>query len=207
MDELQALLGDSYKEGMTVEEIGEFFKGKKFADLSTGNYVDKNKYTNEINNLNNQLSQTQKELNDKLTDDEKNTKAYNDLVKQNEQLQKQLADNTISGNKNTVTSIMAEARDTLSINATDEEFVGFVANITTEDANKSMSIANYVAKLVKDSYEKGKQDATKDSMGEFGKGKGKQGDGDDDKIGTIGKRLADANKNNGENNYDYFNKK
>ena len=43
MDELQALLGDSYKEGMTIEEIGEFFKGKKFADLSTGNYVDKNK--------------------------------------------------------------------------------------------------------------------------------------------------------------------
>ena len=31
MDELQALLGDAYKEGMTVEEIGNFFKGKKLS--------------------------------------------------------------------------------------------------------------------------------------------------------------------------------
>ena len=38
------LLGDAYKEGMTLEDVNAFFKGKKFADLSTGNYVDKNKF-------------------------------------------------------------------------------------------------------------------------------------------------------------------
>lgn len=207
MDELQALLGDSYKEGMTIEEIGEFFKGKKFADLSTGNYVDKNKYTNEINTLNSQLSQTKQELNAKLSDDEKKAKDSQAQAERIKQLEKMLSDNTISGNKNTVTSIMTETRDTLGISATDNEFVGFVGNITTEDADKSMSIANYVAKLVKDSYEKGKQDATKDSMGEFGRGKGKSGEDGKDDLGNIGKRLADAKKKDSENEYDYFNKK
>ena len=52
MDELQALMGDSYKEGLTVEDITNFMKGKKFADLSQGGYVDVNKYNNEIANLN-----------------------------------------------------------------------------------------------------------------------------------------------------------
>ena len=51
MDELQTLMGDAYHEGITTEEIATFFQGKKFADLSTGNYVDKNKYENEIKTL------------------------------------------------------------------------------------------------------------------------------------------------------------
>jgi hypothetical protein len=37
-EELKALLGDSYKENMTLEDVAAFFKGKKFADLSTGKY-------------------------------------------------------------------------------------------------------------------------------------------------------------------------
>lgn len=206
MDELQALLGDAYKEGMTVEEIGNFFKGKKFADLSTGNYVDKNKYTNEVNNLTNQLNQTKQELNDKLTDEEKNSKASQEQANEIERLKKLLSDNTITGNKNTVIGIMTESRDTLGIDATDSDFVSFVENITTEDTDKSTKIANYVSKIIKDSYEKGKQDALKDSMGDFGKGKGKSGSEGDDEIGAIGKRLAEAKSKNetGKTDYNYF---
>ena len=43
MDELQTLMGEAYHEGITTEEVANFFKGKKFAHLSTGKYVDKNK--------------------------------------------------------------------------------------------------------------------------------------------------------------------
>lgn len=205
MDELQALLGDSYKEGMTVEEIGEFFKGKKFADLSTGNYVDKNKYDTQVNNLTNQLNQTQQELNNKLNDDEKAQKASQAQADRIKQLEKLLSDNTVSGNKNTVNSIMTGARDILGVKVDDNDFTTFVGNITTEDTDKSTSIANYVAKIINDAYEKGKQDALKDEMGNFGRGKGKQGGDDGDEIGAIGKRLANAHKGN-ENTYDYFNK-
>ena len=56
MDELQKLMGDSYKEGLTVEDITNFMKGKNFADLSQGGYVDKNKYEADINDYKKQIS-------------------------------------------------------------------------------------------------------------------------------------------------------
>lgn len=203
MDELQALLGDSYKEGMTVEEIGEFFKGKKFADLSTGNYVDKGKFDSQVNELTNKLNQTKNELNAKLTDEEKNTKASEAQAQKIKELEALLSANTISGNKNTVNGIMTNTKDIIGVKADDKDFDAFVNNITTEDTDKSKSIATYVAELVKKSYEKGKEDATKNDLGTFGKGKSK---GESDEVGEIGKRLAESKNNSNKSNYDYFKK-
>jgi len=44
MASLKEMLGDSYKDGLTVEEIDKLIADKKFADLTSGNYVDKGKY-------------------------------------------------------------------------------------------------------------------------------------------------------------------
>ena len=204
MDELQALMGDSYKEGMTAEEIGEFFKGKKFADLSSGNYVDKAKYENQVNSLNAKLTEKEKELNAKLTDEEKSAKASQQQAQEIENLKKQLRENTISGNKNVVNSILQGSKDILKIQATDNDFTTFVDNITTEDSEKTNAIANYISKIVKDSYEKGKQDATKDAMGNFGKQKGQGSDGSgSSEVDNLGKKLASAKKDKKEQ-YDYF---
>ena len=74
-EELKALLGDAYKEDMTLEEVGNALKGKKLVDLSTGRYVDKDKFDTQVNNLNAKLSEKEQELNARLTDDEKNAKA------------------------------------------------------------------------------------------------------------------------------------
>ena len=200
---MKDLMGDSYKDGITLDEVKEFMNGKKFADLSTGNYVDKNEYTNEINSLNNKLTDTQNQLNAKLTDDERNTQAQKDKDAEIENLKKLLRANTISGNKNVVISEMTSSRDILGIDVTDRDFQTFVDNITIEDGNKSTTIARYVAKIVKDSYEKGKKDATKDAMGEFGKSSGKGSSDGKDEIGSMGKRLAEQNKPKGEK-YNYF---
>ena len=191
MDELQELMGDSYKEGMTLEDVGAFFKGKKFADLSTGNYVDKNKYDNAVNDLNQKLQDKTNELNTKLSDEEKSANASKEQAEEIKRLKKMLSDNTITGNKNTVNSAMTNAREILGIQSTDTEFVNFVNNITTEDTERS---TNYVAKAIKDSYEKGKKDALKNEMGSFGKNKGKNGEENPtDEIGAIGKRLIESN--------------
>ena len=204
MNELQALMGDSYKEGMTAEEIGKFFEGKKFADLSTGNYVDKAKYDNQLNSLNAKLSEKQKELDAKLTDEEKSAKANQEQAQRIEDLEKMLRENTISGNKNVVNSVLQGSRDILGIQSTDKDFLSFVENITTEDGEKANSIANYVSKIIKDSYEKGKQDATKDAMGNFGKQKSQGTNSNGSKeIGDLGKRLAETKKGKKEQ-FDYF---
>lgn len=207
-EELKALLGDSYKEGMTLEEVGAFFKGKKFADLSTGQYVDKNKFDNTVNDLNKKLTDANTQLNAKLTDDEKAQQKQQDQLAEIERLKQLLSENTINGNKNVVVSVLTNARDTLGIQATDQDFSKFVSNITSEDSTKSTEVANYVAKVVKDAYEKGKQDATKDAMGDFGKAKGQSGGAGASDIGNLGTELAKkAMSVNNKKTFDYFNKK
>lgn len=204
MPTLQEMLGDSYKEGMSVEEVANFFEGKNYADLSTGNYVDKDKYNKQINNLTEQLNATKNELNAKLTDEEKNSRASQEQAQEIERLKQLLSQNTISSNKNVVNSVLMGSRDILGIEANDKDFDTFVDNITTEDDKKTSAIANYVSKVVKDAYEKGKQDATKDAMGNFGKNKGQGGDGDGSgsEIGELGKRLAGTV--NKKAKFDYF---
>ena len=202
---LKELMGDAFKDGITVEEITNFFEGKKFADLGTGQYVDKNKFDNTVNDLNKKLTDANNQLNAKMTDEEKSQQAQKEQVAEIERLKKLLSDNTINGNKNTVVGVLASTRDTLGLDVNDKDFVKFVENITSEDGARSTDIANYVSKVVKDAYEKGKQDATKDSMGNFGKGKGQSSDDAGDKIGEIGKRLAGLNKPNKET-FDYFKK-
>lgn len=204
MPTLQEMLGDSYKEGMSFEEVANFFEGKNYADLSTGNYVDKDKYNKQVNNLTQQLNDTKNELNAKLTDEEKNSRASQEQAQEIERLKQLLSQNTISSNKNVVNSVLMGSRDILGIEANDKDFDTFVDNITTEDDKKTSAIANYVSKVVKDAYEKGKQDATKDAMGNFGKNKGQGGDGDGSgsEIGELGKRLAGTV--NKKAKFDYF---
>lgn len=204
MNELQALMGDSYKEGMTLDDVNAFFKGKKFADLSTGQYVDKSKYDNQVNSLTSKLNAKEQELNAKLTDDEKNAKASQEQADRIAELEQLLKDNTINGNKNVVNGLLQGSRDILGIQSTDKDFNSFVDNITTEDSKKTSEIANYMVKIVKDAYEKGKQDATKDAMGDFGKHKGPNTDNNgSNAIGDLGKQLANS-KNKEKETYDYF---
>lgn len=201
---LKEILGDAYKDGMTFEEINSFFADKKFADLSTGNYVDKNKYENEVKDLRSKLSAKDAELNTKLSDEEKITKAQQEKDNEIERLKQLLKDNTISGNKNTVNGITHSVRDVLGIDVADKDFNTFVDNITSEDSARSSSIANYVSKLVKDAYEKGKKDANKDNMGQLGKGKGTGREPDNkEALGEFGKKLASIHQQK-ENTFDYF---
>lgn len=44
MEDLKTFMGESYKEGLTLADVSAFLKGKKYADLNTGNYVSKKKF-------------------------------------------------------------------------------------------------------------------------------------------------------------------
>lgn len=207
MDELKQLMGDSFKDDMTLEDVSAFLKGKNFKDLSTGNYVDKSKFDSRVNELTQQLNEKTNALNSKLTDEEKIKNASAEQAKEIERLKKLLSENTITGNKNTVNSIMSATRELLGIDSSDSDFTSLIDNITTEDTTKSSNVANYIAKIVKDSYEKGKNDATKNAMGDMGKkGKGQgSGEGNNDDIGEIGQRLANSIKKSNGNDFSYFN--
>lgn len=211
MDELQALMGDSYKEGLTVEDITNFMKGKKFADLSQGGYVDVNKYNNEIANLNktitdkdNTIKAKDNELKSKMSDEDLVKAAQKEKDDEIERLKAMLSANTLSSNKSIANSSLVEGLNLIGIKDDDNELKSFIDNIVTEDTDKTSSIAKYVNKLVKDAYEKGKKDSTKNAMGEFGKQKGNSTNGNKE-IGALGKELAQKHVSN-KTDFDYFKK-
>lgn len=71
---LKELLGDLYKDGMTLAEVEQALSGKKLADLSMGEYVSKSKFT--------ALDEEYKNFKtSKMTDDEK--RAAVELEKEN----------------------------------------------------------------------------------------------------------------------------
>lgn len=202
MPTLKEMLGDSYKEGMTLDEVSTFFEGKKYVDLSTGAYVDKDKFDKQVNSLTEQLNDTKNQLKSKLTDEEKKVAESQQQANRIKELEDLLKTNTVASNKTLVNNTLTNARDTLGLDANDKDYVSFVDNITGEDATRTTSVANYISKLVKDSYEKGKQDALKDEMGNFGKNKGQGSNSGEKVIGALGKELA--SKNAKKEQFDYF---
>lgn len=204
-ENLKGMMGESYHDGITAEEVNNFFAGKKFADLSTGQYVDKNKYEKEIQNLNSTINQQQEQINSKLTDDEK--KQADVLAKDTEiaRLQKLLKENSINSNSDLAKSTLSNAKTLLDIKDDDTDYNGFLGNIVSEDREKTSALSSYIAKYVKDAYEKGKKDATKDAMGEFGKGKFSGNGGSSKKEEGLGTKLAKKSQQIApKNNVDYF---
>lgn len=187
-ENLKDMMGDAYKEDMTAEDVNNFFAGKKFTDLSTGLYVDKNKYDRDVQSLRATITEKDNALTAKLTDDEKAEQDRLNKDKEIKRLTELLKANSLSSNKNMAIGSTADIKSILKLEEDDNDFSSFLDNIVSEDSAKTTSIAKYVNKVVKDAYEKGKQDATKDAMGGFGK-KAKQ-DGSKPKEDDLGTRLA-----------------
>ena len=191
---LEQILGDRYHEGMTIDEINTALSGMKLADLSTGAYVDKNKYDADLKAKDAEINKKAKELSKKMTDDEK--KAAADLEKDNliASLQEQIKNQVIGSNQSKAESLTSKIRTILDIKENDTEYNNFISNISSEDSDKTSKLASYINKLVEDSYSKGKQDATKNNLGNFSVGVGTQQGGKGEEIGEYGKRLAQATK-------------
>lgn len=203
-ENLKNVLGEAYHEGITAEEVNNFFAGKSFADLSTGQYVDKNKYERDIQTLNATITEKQNALNAKLTDDEKRQAAANADKAEIARLQKLLQENSINSNKDLAIGTMSSVKSLLELKDDDNEYNTFIDTIVSEDRGKTSSIATYISKITKDAYEKGKKDANKDAMGEFGKDV--KGGNSSKKETNLGAELA-KNSMKKPQSVDYFARK
>lgn len=56
MENLKNLLGESYNENITLDEINTFLEGKKLVDLNGGGYVSKDKYQKQLEKYNEAVS-------------------------------------------------------------------------------------------------------------------------------------------------------
>lgn len=190
-NEIKELLGESYKEGMTKEEISEAFRKNL---LSTGNYVNKDKAEADNRKNASRIAELESQLNGKLSDDEKKAKDYEDLKKELEAYKEADKTNKINTSKIIAENKLSEVKTLLGVKEADKEFVSFINNISNENNDISTSISSYVAKLVKDAYEKGKAESVKTDLGDMGKNSVIGKDGKPvDAIGAFAKSLAEGN--------------
>lgn len=197
---LQEILGDGFREDMSIEEINNALSGKKLADLSTGNYIDKNKYDREVADLNKRLSEQTTQLQNKLSDDEKAAAKDKETAQLIADLQKQVKTQNEEINRSKAIAGFADAKGVLGIKDTDTEYTDFVNNLAGIDGTVSNGLVSYVNKAIKAAYDKGKSDAVKNGLGDMGKQiTGSTGKGEN----NFGKELAKATQMK-TTDYDYF---
>ena len=184
-EELKALLGENF------EGAKEFFKN---AVLGNGDYVLKGKSDAEKKALQDKLNEANQKLKANMSEDDQrkaDAEAKDALIAQ---LQEQLKGSKISANQATAIGNIAEATTLIGLKSDDKDLVKFIANIATEDAEKTAEVSQYVNKIIKDAYEKGKAEATKQNLGKLGgfnaNGSGNSGDGEKP---SLAERLAKEN--------------
>lgn len=81
MENLKNLMGEAYKEGLTIEEINDFLQDKNYVDLKSGLYVNKDKYQKAVDKYNDALNQ--------LKDYNEIKPKYEEFIQKEKQLQLQ----------------------------------------------------------------------------------------------------------------------
>lgn len=199
---LQEILGESYSEDMTIADVQNALNaaGHNFVDLSQGGYVDKNKFDREVGKLQGQVNTltNEKAAAQNAQKDADNTSAADKA--QIQSLQEQLKQLGIENNKQSAVAKMAATVELLGIKDTDVEYNTFIESVSKIDKDDATSMTDYFAKQVKAAYEKGKQDATKNSMGELGKKHGSS-EKEPDAKGNLGKQLAALSATTGKSSY------
>ena len=89
--DLKELLGENYKEDITVEEISNLISAMKLADLSKGEYVAKGKLTEAENKIKNITKEYGEYKASKQTEEEKKIEAENAEKERVQGIEKELA--------------------------------------------------------------------------------------------------------------------
>ena len=173
-DQMKEFLGDSYKEGITVEEINQIMKEKFTVDNSET-----------INDLKKQISEYKKKEKANLSDDEKKAAELQEKLDRIAELEEENRQNKIENTKSKV-----EAKLTGILDICDSEIKDIqelINNISGEEVENSTKTAEMIVNLIKKAHEKGKSDNVKDHLGKMGQEQGDIGGSGED---SLGKRLA-----------------
>lgn len=213
-DEIKELLGENYQEGMTAKDIQEAFNKML---LGSGRYVNKDnadaqqrKLEKELQNKIQALEDEKRALNDsltnKMTDEEKIKAAQKQRDAEFEEMKKLLAQSRFDASKLNFTNNVSEAKRLAGIEDEDAEFSEFILNATLEDNEKNNSVSKYINNIVKKAYEKGKADATKESLGKMGND-GKNPGNDNDGYSEAEQKIMNIIANKAKQTESYYFKK
>lgn len=163
--DLKELLGDDFKDDMTAEDITGIMEKRL---LATGKYENKEKVDAERKKAKQEKADLEAKFKSKMTDDELSQKEMDDLKAEIEALKAEKAESNKKYSKTLTESNMSEAKTLLEIKDSDKEFLEFMQNISVENSEIAGKTSRYVMKMIKDAYEKGKAQGTKESLGKMG---------------------------------------
>lgn len=187
-EQLKQLLGENF------DGAKDFFKGQI---LNTGDYVSAGKAKAEKDDLQKKLNEANQKIKEKMSDDELKQEEVAAKDKLIEQLKQQLTQNAIEANQSKAISGVAEATTLMGIKSDDKDFTSFIANIASEDSEKTTSISQYVNRMIKEAYEKGKSEATKQNLSKIGgfNANGSSKGSENPETESLATRLAKQNSN------------
>ena len=184
MADIQTLLGDDYREGMTIEEINDILANKQFVDPTT---LPKSVEKSIFDKTASELSKVKKELAElkasTMSDDEK----VNAAIAKAESKEKEF---TAKLNRLDVEKLF------VAEGLTEADYAELIDDIVSEDAEKTMKLANNVLSMVKNQ----KSAAEKALKAELLKKTPKPPAGDG---GNKEMTLADLRKMTPQERYDY----
>lgn len=187
MPSLEEIMGSSYHENMTSDEINSFFENRL---LATGKYENKEKVDAERKKNSATIKELQTKIQGNLSEDELKKQETEALKAEIEQLKESQKLSRLETSRLKAEGSLAETKVLMGI-TDDKEYKKFIENISDEDSSKTDNISKYINKLVKDAYEKGKAEGTKKSLGEMGKqySKGSSQDDGNDKDLQLVKKM------------------
>ena len=200
-EELKQLMGENYHEGMTANEVQEYFKKSL---LESGNYVNKEASEASIAKLQKELAEKNNQIKAKMTDDEKKNAEIKQQLAEFEELKQKYKEQTINSNKYQAQGLTASVKEKAKIKDDDKEFDEFLTSISSENSEQTAKISKYIAKIVNAAYENGKAEMTKEKMAKMGSFKKDSEEGQEGKDLEWAKDLAKGNANKTKQNY-YFN--
>ena len=185
-------------------ELDDVAKIEAIQKLVNASYVpatvlanERKKFNGEKETLETNYKNLQTEFNDykqsKMTDDEKKQAQDKEMQKLVEKLQKELAQSNLTISKKTASGYLSNLKTRAGIKDDDTDFEDFISNIAFEDNDKTDKISKYIANMVTNAYETGKNDAVKGKLGKMGSFKEGQ-EGASLEKGAFGKELAETTK-------------
>lgn len=165
MPSLEEIMGSSYREDMTAEEVNSYFKSQL---LSTGEYVSSEKAKADKAESAKTIQELQSKLQGNMSEEELRNAEVESLKAQIEAMKESQRMSKIETAKLKAQGALVESAVLMGIASDDKDYKKFLDSISDEDSVKTENVSKYVNKIIKEAYEKGKAEATKTSLGKMG---------------------------------------
>ena len=130
-----------------------------------------------VNDLTAENAEKKRQLKEKMTAEELKDAEIKEKADALEALKAQIEQSKLTANQAIAESLVATVKVNADVKDDDAEFTALIHSITSTDKDSTTKLATYLAKVVKQAYDKGVADTTAEALANTGDGSNVGGDG------------------------------